>query len=87
MSHEHLITWRAAVDTTAKPRPTVSRLRRRATRLLKRCAVLSLYAAAVTASVIFTLVLLQEALRAPLPTGDQNEAPLAVPAPKFGRGA
>ncbi|MFS2113326.1 hypothetical protein [Herbaspirillum frisingense] len=87
MNHQHLIDWRAGVDTANKPRPTVSRLRRRAVRLAKRCGVLALYAAVMMAASIFTLILIQEALRAPLTTIDPTEAPVVAPVPKFGRGA
>ncbi|WP_148664577.1 hypothetical protein [Herbaspirillum robiniae] len=65
MSHLHLIDWRAGVDTL-KRRPTVSRLRRRTVRIAKRCAILALYGAAFVAGCIFMLILIQEALRAPI---------------------
>lgn len=68
MSYEHLINWRARVDTVRRERPTVTRLRRRAVRLAKRCATLALYGAAFAAGAILMLVLLQEALRSPLST-------------------
>ena len=87
MSLLHLIDWRAGVVAADKPRPTVSRLRRRAVRLAKRCGVLALYAASITAAAVFTLILIQEALRAPLTTIDPTKAPVVAPAPKGWRGA
>ncbi|QNB08377.1 hypothetical protein G5S34_17540 [Herbaspirillum frisingense] len=87
MNHQHLIDWRAGVDTANKPRPTVSRLRRRAVRLTKRCAMLALYGSSFAAGVIIMLIVVQEALRAPLTTIDPTEAPVVAPAPKGWRGA
>ncbi|MFX5718321.1 hypothetical protein ABTE23_20060, partial [Acinetobacter baumannii] len=62
MSHLHLIDWRAGVDTAKKPRPTVSRLRRRVVRTAKRCAIWGLYGASFVAGSILMLILIQEAL-------------------------
>lgn len=85
MSHLHLIDWRAGVDTAKKPRPTVSRLRRRVVRLTKRCATWTLYGASFVAGAIIMLILLQEALRAPLTTLP-TDAAVVAPASKPGSG-
>jgi hypothetical protein len=85
MSHLHLIDWRAGVDTAKKPRPTVSRLRRRVVRVAKRCATWALYGASFVAGAIIMLILLQEALRAPLTTMP-TEATVVAPAAKSGSG-
>lgn len=81
MTHQHLINWRAGVDTVAKRRPTVSRLRRRVLRLVKRCAVLALYGAAFAAGTVAMLILIQEALRSPLTTMKPTSAPVMCVAP------
>ncbi|MBN9356196.1 MAG: hypothetical protein J0I15_07100 [Herbaspirillum huttiense] len=85
MSHLHLIDWRAGVDTAKKTRPTVSRLRRRALRMAKRCATWTLYGASFVAGVILMLILIQEALHAPLTTMPTDTAVVA-PASKAGSG-
>lgn len=86
MSHLHLIDWRAGVDTAKKPRPTVSRLRRRALRMAKRCATWALYGASFVAGAILMLILIQEALHAPLTTMDPDDVAIVAPAPKAGSG-
>jgi len=47
-------------------RPAVRRLARRVFRAAMRCATLALYGAAFAAGAILMLILIQEALRAPL---------------------
>ncbi|WP_343743127.1 hypothetical protein [Herbaspirillum huttiense] len=85
MSHLHLINWRAGVDTAKKSRPTVSRLRRRVVRVAKRCATWALYGASFVTGAIIMLILLQEALRAPLTTLP-TDAAVVAPASKPGSG-
>lgn len=85
MSLLHLIDWRAGAIAANKPRPTVSRLRRRVVRVAKRCATWALYGACFVAGAILMLILIQEALHAPLTTMPTDTAVVA-PASKPGSG-